>query len=111
VVNEHDLEDLVRALLPLHFDDIRPQNRTPSYSAGTRMDFRLAPERIALTIKMAHPNLSEQVLEDMAYYQREGGCRSLVIFIYDRESTRLEPPHLDGTGSDEFDVQFVVGTP
>src|SRR5437879_5982002 len=28
IEDEHDLEDLLRALLALHFDDIRPENRT-----------------------------------------------------------------------------------
>ena len=43
------LDDLMRAVLPLHFDDVRPQGRTPHYAAGTRTDFLLAPERVAVT--------------------------------------------------------------
>ncbi len=109
VVDEHDLEDLVRALLPLYFDDIRPESRTPSYATGTRMDFLLAPERIALTVKLPTPNLVEQVREDVAYYQRDRRCRSLVAFLYDREATRLEPPLITTDSADEFDVHFVVG--
>src|SRR5262249_19589729 len=42
VVDEKDLEDLLRALLPLYFDDVRPQSRTPRYAACTRTDFLLA---------------------------------------------------------------------
>ena len=43
VEDERDLEDLLRALLPLHFDDVRPEGRTPRYAAGVRTDFRLVP--------------------------------------------------------------------
>src|SRR5262245_20873415 len=31
VESDHDLEDLVRSVLPLHFDDVRPLTRTPTY--------------------------------------------------------------------------------
>ena len=55
VEDERDLEDLLRALLPLHFDDVRPEGRTPRYAAGVRTDFRLAPERIAVAVKVARP--------------------------------------------------------
>jgi hypothetical protein len=91
VRDERDLEDLVRALLPLHFDDVRPECRTPSYAAGTRTDFLLAPENIALTIKWAQPRILEQVPEDAAYYRRERTCRTLVVFVYDPESLLREP--------------------
>ena len=57
VNDERDLEDLLRSILPLHFDDIRPECRTPSYAAGTRTDFLLSPESIALTIKQAQPRV------------------------------------------------------
>ncbi|HTU90919.1 MAG TPA: DUF2321 domain-containing protein [Gemmataceae bacterium] len=90
VTDERDLEDLLRALLPLHFDDIRPECRTPSYSAITRTDYLLAPESIALTIKLAQPRILEQVPEDTAYYRCERKCRTLVVFVYDPESTLRE---------------------
>ncbi len=91
VVDERDLEDLLRSLLPLYFDDIRPECRTPSYSPGTRTDFLLAPENIALTSKWAQPRILEQVPEDAAYYRRERKCHTLVVFVYDPESSLREP--------------------
>src|SRR5262249_6137297 len=48
VEDEHDLEDLVRALLPLHFDDVRPLSRTPRYAPDTRTDFLLPPQEVAV---------------------------------------------------------------
>lgn len=91
VVGEKDLEDLIRSLLPLHFDDIRPEGRTPSYAAGTRMDFLLVPESIAVTVKLAKPGILDQAAEDAAYYRRERNCRTLVVFIYDPEGLLREP--------------------
>ena len=98
--DERDLEDLLRALLPIHFDDIRPESRTPSYAAGTRTDFRLKPEGIVLTIKRApsrdgERQLGEQLQEDVAFYEREGTCKTLVGFIHDPEGILREPTQLE----------------
>jgi hypothetical protein len=119
VTDERDLEDLLRALLPLHFDDIRPQCRTPRYAPATRTDFLLAPERIAVTAKLARPDmresaLAEQLREDAAHYRRERACRTLVSYIHDPEGLLREPHLLTATWvepGDEFEVRCVVGAP
>jgi hypothetical protein len=90
VVDERDLEDLTRSLLPLAFDTVRPQARTPRYALSTRTDFLLAEEGIALTVKWARANvpsgpLVEQFQEDAAYYRREGNCKVLIGLLYDPE--------------------------
>jgi hypothetical protein len=96
VEDEHDLEDLLRALLPLHFDDVRPEGRTPSYAAGTRTDFVLAAEQTAVTIKRAaaagcEGALAEQLAEDAGYYERRGGVRALVALVHDPEQRVTDP--------------------
>ena len=114
VADERDLEDLLRSLLPLHFDDIRPECRTPSYAASTRTDFVLAPENIALTIKWAQPRILEQVQEDAEYYRRERKCRTLVVLVYDPESTLREPclqPTASVEDSEGPEVRCMVGSP
>ncbi len=111
VVDEKDLEDLLRALLPLHFEDIRPECRTPSYASGTRMDFLLAKEGIALTAKLAQPRIVEQAVEDAAYYRAGRKCRTLVVFIYDPEASLREPclPQAAGAENDgELEVRCVA---
>ena len=100
VADERDLEDLLRALLPIYFDDVRPESRTPGYAPGNRTDFRLKPEGIALTIKRApsrdcEKQLGEQLQEDVTHYEREGGCKTLVGFIYDPEGFLREPGQLE----------------
>jgi REase_DpnII-MboI/Uncharacterized protein conserved in bacteria (DUF2321) len=117
VVDERDLEDLLRALLPLHFDDIRPQCRTPRYAAGTRVDFLLAPQRMVVTAKVARSDvresqLAEQLGEDATYYRAHGGCRTLVAYIHDPEGLLREAPVAPGAGSrpdDEPEVRCVIG--
>lgn len=97
VVDERDLEDLLRALLPLHFENVRLSRRTPRYAATTCTDFLLAEEGIILTVKQANSEtgerkLAEQISLDAAHY---GGQPSpaLVSFVYDPEG-RLRQPEL-----------------
>jgi len=96
VEDEYDLEDLLRSLLPLHFDDVRPESRTPRYARCTRTDYVLAPERIAVTVKYAgprspEPQLTEQWREDAAYWHGQQNCRALFGFVYDPEGSLCDP--------------------
>src|SRR5262245_31740443 len=45
IEDRRDLEDLLRALLPLWFDQVWQQSRTPSYAAQSQTDFVIAPEQ------------------------------------------------------------------
>jgi hypothetical protein len=118
VGDEKDLEDLLRALLPLHFDDVRPHARTPRYAADTCTDFLLAPERIAVTAKFARPDLRDaqlagQFREDAAYYRAEGSCRTLVGYVHDPEGLVREPHLLAaacGQPGGDLVVRCVVGS-
>ena len=49
VADEYDVQDLVHALLRLFFDDVRPEEHTPSYAGkSTRMDFLLKNEGVVV---------------------------------------------------------------
>ncbi len=114
IVDERDLEDLLRSLLPLLFDDIRPESRTPRYSAVTRTDFILAPERIAVTAKYARtdrrePQLAAQLHEDAAYYRAQGNCDVLIAYVHDPEGVLREPRMLNAEPGDDLAVRCVVG--
>jgi hypothetical protein len=119
VDDERDLEDLVRSVLPLRFDDVRPENRTPAYSPCTRTDLLLAAEKIAITVKYVRPGLSETQLaqqwqEDIAYYGKRGGCKTLVGFAYDPEGLLRDVQLLSSIsaeGVENLEVRFVVGAP
>jgi hypothetical protein len=115
VEDEKDLDDLLRAVLPLHFDDIRPQSRTPRYAAGTRTDFLLAPERIVVSARLARsevrePQLREQLVEDVTHYcGRKDVCDALVVYIHDPEGVVRDPRAL--VVADEFEIRCVIGSP
>lgn len=113
IVDEYDAQDLLHALLRLHFDDIRPEEWTPSYAGGSaRMDFLLKEEQIVVEAKMTRAGLgakeaSEQLIIDAARYSGHPDCKTLVCFVYDptsliknprgveRDLTRLSRPGLE----------------
>src|SRR5262249_55790963 len=104
VEDEGDLEDLLRALLPLHFHDVRPESRTPAYAAGTRTDFLLVSAEsgraLAVTAKRVTPGrderrLAEELQEDAGYYERRPACRALVALLYDPEGLLPEAGRLE----------------
>ncbi|HEV3257641.1 MAG TPA: DUF2321 domain-containing protein [Gemmataceae bacterium] len=108
VADEHDLEDLLRALLPLYFDQVLPESRTPSYAPGTRTDFLIVAENpaglTAVLVKHIAPALGERQLaqhweEDVTYYARQPRCRLVVGFVYDPEGRLHDPRQLEATWS------------
>ncbi len=119
VNDERDLEDLLRSLLPLYFDDVRLESRTPRYSTGTRTDLLLASEGIALTAKLARaevrePQLAEQWTEDLAHYQQRGECRTLVGYVYDPEGRLHNSQALETAWSrreEEPKVHCIIAVP
>jgi hypothetical protein len=119
VEDGRDLEDLLRALLPLHFDDVRLHSRTPGYADRTCTDFLLAPEKIAVMAKYVEPKmtlgrLSEQIPEDAAYWAKQPNCRTLIAFIYDPESILRDARSFEAawsTGEPGIEVRCVISAP
>src|SRR5579884_1992409 len=74
VEDERDLEDLLRALLAVPFDDVALEGRLPSYAPARRTDFLLDRGAVALTSRRVlsagdEARLARELAEDAAYYQ------------------------------------------
>jgi REase_DpnII-MboI len=101
VDDEYDLQDLVRSLLAIHFDDIRPEEWTPSYAGGSaRMDFYLPEVEAVIETKMTRKGLNgkklgEELLIDIARYQNYQHCKSLYCIVYDPEQRIQNPRGLE----------------
>lgn len=97
IEDEYDVQDLLRALLQLYFDDVRKEEWTPSYAGGcSREDFCLKSEKVVIEIKKTRPSmkdkdLGEQLIIDIEKYKSHPDCNSLICFIYDPEG-RIENP-------------------
>lgn len=89
VDDEYDLQDLIRSLLFLHFDDVRKEEGTPSLGGTNgRMDFLLYNEKTVVELKMTNANLrnkklKEQLLADIPHYKKHQDCKAFVGIVYD----------------------------
>jgi len=107
VSDEYDVQDLLHSLLTLHFDDIRPEEWTPSYAGkSSRMDFLLKDFKIVIEVKKTRPNLTgkeigTQLIEDIARYKVHQDCETLLCFVYDPEGLIGNPRGLENDLSKE----------
>jgi len=110
ITDEYDVQDLMHALLKLHFDDVRPEEWTPSYAGrSSRMDFLLKPEKIVVETKMTRKNLdqkrvAEELTIDKDRYRKHPDCETLVAFVYDPEGRCTNPAALENDLSEESDA-------
>ena len=115
VQDEYDVQDLTHSLLHLYFNDIRPEEWTPSYAGkSSRMDFLLKQEQIVIEIKKARKGLGAkelgaQLIEDIARYENHPDCDTLVCFVYDPDG-RLRVFEAYGKGPDVLahDIRAVL---
>lgn len=89
--DEYDVQDLLYALLLLHFDDVRAEEWTPSYAGScVRMDFLLKDIQTVIEVKKTRPSMSskdlgEELIIDIEKYQSHPDCKKLYCFVYDPE--------------------------
>lgn len=89
ISDEYDVQDLLHALLILHFDDVRAEEWTPSYAGGCeRMDFLLKNLQTVIEVKKTRPkmtmkSLGEELIIDIEKYKTHPHCKQLYCFIYD----------------------------
>jgi len=106
VDDEYDLQDLLRSVLRLHFDDVRAEEWNPSYGGvRSRSDLLLKAERIVIETKMTRKNLTQpevvrQLIQDKEQYREHPDCGALVCFVYDPECRLPNPTAIERDLSD-----------
>lgn len=101
ITDEYDVQDLLGALLKLHFTDVRPEEWTPSYGGNaSRMDFLLKPEQVVVEAKMTRKGLGQrelvtQLAEDILRYQSHQDCKTLICFVHDPTGKCTSPTALE----------------
>ncbi|MBO9723970.1 MAG: hypothetical protein J7530_06310 [Novosphingobium sp.] len=99
--DEYDVQDLLHAILRLHFDDVRAEEYSPSHAGGaSRVDFLLKDEQIVIEVKktrasMKAKDLGEEPIIDRARYERHPDCKTLVCFVYDPEGRIGNPAGIE----------------
>ena len=117
VEDEYDVQDLFHALLTLEFDDIRPEEWTPSYAgSASRTDFLLKQEQIVVEIKKTRKDLGakqvgEQLIIDIKRYKSHPDCKALICFVYDPEGRIANPRGIENDLNGEHegvDVKVII---
>ena len=117
VTDEYDVQDLMHSLLRLFNDDVRKEQWTPSYAGeSARMDFLLPLDKTVVECKKSRQGLTagqigDELLVDIARYQKHQDCKRLVCFVYDPESRVVNPGGIerDLSGkSGDLDVKVII---
>jgi hypothetical protein len=118
ISDEYDVQDLLHALLRLNFEDVRPEESTPSFGGGAaRMDFRLKQEQIVVELKMTRTDLrdralSDQLIQDIARYGNHPDCRKVVFFVYDLQGFVKNPngvmSDIQKLSSEKLSVEVII---
>jgi hypothetical protein len=111
------VQDLLHALLLIDFDDIRPEEWTPSYAgSSSRMDFLLKNEQIVIEAKKTRKGLGakevgEQLIVDIQKYQAHPDCKTLICFVYDPEGRIPNPKGIENDlncTEDDLTVKVII---
>jgi hypothetical protein len=109
IKDEYDVQDLLRGLLKLHFDDINDEEYTPSYGGFcARMDLVLREEQIVIETKMVRKGLAQkkirdELIIDKAHYRVHPKCKKLYCLVYDPEEKTKNPRGFERDLSDRVD--------
>ena len=97
IQDEYDVQDLLRALLSLYYDDIRPEEPTPSHAGSSlRSDFLIPEIEAVIEVKKTRPtmtdkSLSEELIVDIEKYQAHPTCKKIYCFVYDPDMILRNP--------------------
>ena len=101
VNDEYDVQDLIGGVLRQIFEDVRPEDPSPTRGGGSsRVDFVLKRERIVVEIKMTRRGLGDrgignQLIQDIERYRSHPDCGALVAIVYDPDRHIRNPRGLE----------------
>ncbi|KPK95905.1 hypothetical protein AMJ80_02985 [bacterium SM23_31] len=119
IEDEYDVQDLFHSLLKIFFNDIRPEEWTPSYAGGSsRMDFILKNEKIVVETKKTRHGLKdirlgEELIIDIEKYKNHPDCKTLFCFVYNPDGLLDNPSAIENdlTRQEEGIDVIVLVTP
>lgn len=97
IKDEYDVQNLLHALLKLYFDDVRPEEWTPSYAGGAvRTDFLIPEINTIIEVKktreyMTDKTVGEELIIDIEKYQNHPDCDKIYCFVYDPDRKLKNP--------------------
>lgn len=117
IEDEYDVQDAVESMLRSLYNDVRGEERTPSYAgSSSTMDFLLKDEEVAIEVKVTRQgrlekHVKNELLIDINDYQGHPSVRTLIAVVYDIGGTFRNPAGFENdlTGRHrDLDVKVVV---
>ena len=99
--DEYDYQDILRSVLRLFFDDVRPEDVAPAVAGGTsRIDFILPDVGLAVELKVTRDSLDdrtigEELIVDITRYRSHKDVRHLVCLVFDSTRVLRNPKGLE----------------
>lgn len=101
IEDEYDVQDLLRSLLVIFFDDVREETWAPEYAgASSRIDFTLPDFAIAVEVKKSRDSMTaktvgEELIVDRDRYAGHPDVSHLVCIVIDHEGRLGNPRGLE----------------
>jgi hypothetical protein len=117
LADEYDVQHVLNALLAFYFDDVRPEEFSPSRAgSNTRIDFILPEVRVAVEVKMTRRGLDarklgDELAADILRYRAHPDVSALICVIYDPDRRVSNPVGFErdiGRDSDDLPVRAVI---
>ena len=95
--DEYDVQDLLKALFAIDFEDVRAEEWAPSYAGSSkRMDFLFKKHGIVVEVKKTRETLKDkevgdQLIIDITHYKGHQNCQTLVCFVFDPDLLIANP--------------------
>lgn len=92
IQTENDVKKLLKALLGIHYNNIKSEEHVKSYAGvSSRIDLYIKDINYGIEIKLAknsinHEKIVEQINDDIKKYQKLSNCEKIYFFIYNPES-------------------------
>jgi REase_DpnII-MboI len=89
LADEYDAQDLLRSLLVIFFEDVRPEVVTPNHAGGSsRIDFVLPEYRLGIELKWIRSgikdrSLGDDLIIDRDRYKEKHDVHHLVCLVFD----------------------------
>lgn len=97
LADEYDLQDATETALRLLYDDIRPEERNPSYAGrSSTQDFLLYEVKTMVEIKVTRPGrgnvaIRDEIVIDSEIYRAHPDVERMVFVVYDIAATIRNP--------------------
>lgn len=101
VTDEYDVQDLLRSLLVIFFDDVREESWAPEYAGGSsRIDFVLQSFSVAIEVKKSRESMTsrtvgEELIIDRDKYATHPVVKHLVCLVIDHDGHLANPRGLE----------------